>query len=92
MCLPFHATHSQLVSEPRSLGDLGSSACPPAQVPRDASDPARVERHWISLPKASPDDNAVETWVSDIPLAILDPSNDPTPNATQQVIQVRRVY
>lgn len=54
--------------------------------------PRALKRHWISLPKASPDDNAVETWVSDIPLAILDPSNDPTPNATQQVIQVRRVY
>jgi len=42
--------------------------------------------HWISLPKASPDDNAVETLFSDVQLSILDNSNDPDPQTTQRRI------
>ncbi|MDB6067419.1 MAG: superfamily endonuclease, partial [Pedosphaera sp.] len=42
-----------------------------------------LQLHWISLPKASPDDNPVETLFSDVQLMVLDHSNDPTPQATQ---------
>lgn len=42
--------------------------------------------HWISLPKASPDDNPVETINSDIQAMILDNSNDPDPRATRRRI------
>ena len=45
-----------------------------------------LQLHWISLPKASPDDNAVETLFSDVQLMILDNSNDPAPHTTQQRI------
>jgi len=43
--------------------------------------------HWISLPKASPDDNVVETLFSDVQLSILDNSNDPDPQTTQRRIR-----
>jgi transposase len=46
-----------------------------------------LQLHWISLPKASPDDNPVETLFSDVQLMVLDHSNDPTPQATQRRIQ-----
>lgn len=36
----------------------------------------QLKLQWISLPKASPDDNPVETMNSDIQLRILDNSND----------------
>jgi transposase len=42
--------------------------------------------HWTSLPKASPDDNPVETLFSDIQQSILDNSNDPDAGATQHRI------
>lgn len=45
-----------------------------------------LKLHWISLPKASPDDNAVETLFSDVQLMILDNSNDPDPQTTQKRI------
>lgn len=58
--------------------------------PRKARETRRamhaLQLHWISLPKASPDDNAVETLFSDIQLMILDNSNDPNPHVTQQRI------
>jgi transposase len=43
--------------------------------------------HWISLPKASPDDNPVETLFSDVQLMLLDNSNDPDPQITQRRIR-----
>lgn len=42
--------------------------------------------HWISLPKASPDDNPAEVVFSDIQLMILDNSNDPDARTTQRRI------
>jgi transposase len=42
--------------------------------------------HWISLPKASPDDNPLETVFSDIQLMILDNSHDPDERATRRRI------
>ena len=45
-----------------------------------------LKLHWISLPKASPDDNAVETIFSDIQLMILDNSDDPDEQATRKRI------
>jgi transposase len=58
--------------------------------PRKCRETQRTMRelklHWISLPKASPDDNAVETLFSDIQLMILDNSNDPDAQATQSRI------
>jgi hypothetical protein len=42
--------------------------------------------HWISLPKGSPDDNPVEIVFSDIQLMLLDNSDDPNVQATQQRI------
>ena len=45
-----------------------------------------LKLHWISLPKASPDDNAVETLFSDVQLMILDHSNDPDSQTTQRRI------
>lgn len=58
--------------------------------PRKSRETRRTMRslniHWISLPKASPDDNAVETLFSDVQLSILDNSNDPDPQTTQRRI------
>jgi len=58
--------------------------------PRKSRETRRTMRelklHWISLPKASPDDNAVETLFSDVQLMILDNSNDPDPQTTQRRI------
>lgn len=45
-----------------------------------------LKLRWISLPKASPDDNPVETVFSDIQLMILDNSNDADARATQRRI------
>lgn len=45
-----------------------------------------LKLHWISLPKASPDDNPVETVFSDIQQLILDDSNDPEAQTTQRRI------
>lgn len=42
--------------------------------------------HWVSLPKASPDDNPVETLFSDVQQMILDNSDDPTAATTQRRI------
>lgn len=47
-----------------------------------------LQLHWISLSKASPDDNAVETVFSDVQLMILDNSNDPDPQTMQRRISV----
>jgi hypothetical protein len=41
---------------------------------------------WISLPKGSPDDNPVETILSDIQTSILDLSDDPEEGATRRRI------
>jgi transposase len=41
---------------------------------------------WTSMPKASPDDNPVETIFSDIQQNILDNSDDPDAHATQRRI------
>lgn len=58
--------------------------------PRKCRETRRTMRelklHWISLPKASPDDNAVEILFSDVQLMILDNSNDPDPQTTQRRI------
>jgi hypothetical protein len=63
---------------------------------RDPAHPikARVTRrmmrqlrlHWTSMPKASPDENPVETIFSDIQQNILDNSDDPNERATQHRI------
>jgi hypothetical protein len=42
--------------------------------------------HWISLPKASPDDNPVETINSHIQRSILNTSNDADAQATRRRI------
>lgn len=58
--------------------------------PRKAYQTRRVMRalqlHWISLPKASPDDNPVETIFSHIQQFILDNSNDPDERTTRRRI------
>ena len=58
--------------------------------PRKSLETRRVMRalqlHWISLPKASPDDNPVETTFSDVQLMILDNSHDLDERATQRRI------
>lgn len=41
---------------------------------------------WITLPKASPDDNPVETIFSDVQQSILDNSNDPDAQTTKRRI------
>ena len=41
---------------------------------------------WTSMPKASPDDNPVETIFSDIPQNILDNSDDPDARTTRRRI------
>jgi hypothetical protein len=46
----------------------------------------QLNLRWTSLPKGSPDDNPAETIFSDIRQAILDNSNDPDAQATQQRI------
>jgi transposase len=46
----------------------------------------RLQRHWVTLPKGSPDDNPVETIFSDIQLMVLDHSNDPDVKTTQRRI------
>jgi hypothetical protein len=62
--------------------------------PRKSRQTRRVMRalglHWISLPKARPDDNPVETINSDVQTMILemilDNSDDPDPRATRRRI------
>lgn len=58
--------------------------------PRKSRQTRRVMRalglHWISLPKASPDDNPVETINSDIQTMVLDNSDDPDPRASRRRI------
>ena len=58
--------------------------------PRKSRESRRVMRalgiHWISLPKASPDDNPVETLFSDLQLRVLDHSNDPELRTMQRRI------
>ena len=58
--------------------------------PCKSRDTRRVMRalglHWISLPKASPDDNPVEVVFSDIQLMVLDNSDAPDIRATQRRI------
>jgi hypothetical protein len=46
----------------------------------------KLNLHWVSLPKRSPDDNPVETLFSNIQLMILDNSNDADVATTQQRI------
>lgn len=61
--------------------------------PRKSAETQRVMRelglHWISLPKKSPDDNAVETIFSDVQLMILDNSNDPDERTNERRISQR---
>lgn len=58
--------------------------------PCKSRQPRRMMRElplrWVSLPKASPDDNPVETVFSDIQLMILDNSNDADQRTTQRRI------
>jgi hypothetical protein len=46
----------------------------------------RLQRHWVTLPTGSPDDNPVETLFSDIQLIVLDNSHDPDVTTTQRRI------
>src|ERR687887_398509 len=46
----------------------------------------KLKLHWISLPKASPNDNPVENIFSDVQMMILDNSTDPNKKTTQQRI------
>ena len=61
--------------------------------PRKCAITRRVMRelglHWISLPKASPDDNPCETLFSDIQLNVLDNSDDLDQRTTQKRISCR---
>lgn len=61
--------------------------------PRKSRATRRVMRelhlHWISLPKASPDDNLCETIFSDIQLMVLDNSNDPDERTMRRRISHR---
>jgi len=61
--------------------------------PRKSHETRRVMReqelHWISLPKASPDDNPCETLFSDIQLNVQDNSDDPDEHAMQKHISHR---
>ena len=45
-----------------------------------------LKLRWVSLPKASPDDNPVETIFSDVQLMILDNSDDEEAKLTQRRI------
>lgn len=60
--------------------------------PLKSGETSRVMRelklHWMRLPKASPDDNAVETLFSDVQLVILDNSNKLDPPTTQRRISL----
>jgi hypothetical protein len=60
--------------------------------PKKSRETRRVMRalklHWISLAKASADDNPAETIFSDVQLMVLDNSDDPNPKATQHRISV----
>lgn len=49
----------------------------------------RLKLHWISLPKASPDDNPAEELFSDVKLMVLDNSDDPDARTTQRRISNR---
>ncbi len=44
-----------------------------------------LQLHWISLPKASPDDNPCETIFSDVQQNVLDNSDD----SNEQVLRKR---
>ena len=44
----------------------------------------QLHLHWVSLPKASPDDNPVETVFSDVQLLVLDNSNDTDAKTTKR--------
>jgi len=46
----------------------------------------KLQLHWVSLPKGSPDDNPVETLFSDIQLMMLDNRNDADVAMTQKRI------
>lgn len=45
--------------------------------------------HWISLPKAGPDDNAVETIFGDVQLMVQDNSDDPDERTMRKRISHR---
>jgi hypothetical protein len=47
-----------------------------------------LKLHWISMPKACPDDNPVETIFSPVRTLILDSSNDPNAAATRRRISI----
>jgi len=49
----------------------------------------QLKLRWISLPKASPDDNPAEDLFSDVQLMVLDNSDDPDSRATQRRISTR---
>ncbi len=61
--------------------------------PRKSKETRRVMRelhlHWISLPKASPDDNPCETIFSDVQLNVQDNSNDPDERTLRRRISHR---
>ena len=61
--------------------------------PRKSKETRRVMRelhlHWISLPKASPDDNPCENIFSDVQQNVLDNSDDPDERAMRRRISHR---
>jgi transposase len=61
--------------------------------PRKSKETRRVMRelklHWISLPKASPDDNPCETIFSDVQLNVQDNSDDPDERTMRKRISHR---
>lgn len=61
--------------------------------PRKSQDTRCVMRelklHWISLPKASPDDNPCETIFSDVQLNVQDNSDDPDEQMMRKRISYR---
>jgi hypothetical protein len=63
--------------------------------PRKSHETRRAMReqqlHWISLPKAGPDDNLCETLFSDIQSNVQDNSDDPDERAMQKHISHRFV-
>jgi hypothetical protein len=63
--------------------------------PRKSYETRRVMRelqlHWISLPKASPDDNPCETLFSDIQSNVQDNRDDPDERTMQKHISHRFV-
>jgi len=65
---------------------LDRDSPPPCKSGQTRRERRRLQRHWVTLPKGSPDDNPVETIFSDIQLMVLDNSHDPDVKTTQRRI------